>query len=100
MWDFCGFPNDTYEKHPRRAIRRGKSCRARIQCVPYDIFSALDVEILVHDLLDGLVVVGDVGVTVDGVLDAGDMEPVEALQKLVDVHLAQVILGDGECLRS
>ena len=37
--------------------------------MPYDIFSALDVEILVHDLLDGLVVVGDVGVTVDGVLD-------------------------------
>ena len=68
--------------------------------MPYDIFSALDVEILVHDLLDGLVVVGDVGVTVDGVLDAGDMEPVEALLKLVDVHLALVLLGDGECLRS
>ena len=33
--------------------------------------SALDVEILVHDLLDGLVVVGDVGVAVDGVLDDG-----------------------------
>ena len=34
--------------------------------------SALDVEILVHDLLDGLVVVGDVGVAVDGVLDDGE----------------------------
>ena len=33
--------------------------------------STLDVEILVHDLLDGLVIVGDVGVTVDGVLDDG-----------------------------
>ena len=34
--------------------------------------SALDVEVLVHDLLDGLVVVGDVGVAVDGVLDDGE----------------------------
>ena len=34
--------------------------------------SALDVEILVHDLLDGLVGVGDVGVAVDGVLDDGE----------------------------
>ena len=34
--------------------------------------SALDVEVLVHDLLDGLVVVGDVSVTVDGVLDDGE----------------------------
>ena len=33
--------------------------------------STLDVEILVHDLLDGLVIVGDVGVAVDGVLDDG-----------------------------
>ena len=31
--------------------------------------STLDIKILVHDLLDGLVIVGDVGVAVDGVLD-------------------------------
>ena len=33
--------------------------------------STLDIKILVHDLLDGLVIVGDVGVAVDGVLDDG-----------------------------
>ncbi len=31
----------------------------------------LDIKILVHDLLDGSCIVGDVGIAVDGVLDDG-----------------------------
>ena len=50
-------------------IRAPPDNRRGCRCI---LTSALDIKILIHDLLDGLVVVGDVGVAVDGVLDDGE----------------------------
>ena len=48
-----------------------RNLRDRVRNELPAVASPFDVEVLVHDLLDGTGIVGDVGITVDGVLDDG-----------------------------
>ena len=60
--------------------------------------SALDIEILVHDLLDGLVVVRDVGVAVDGMLDDGEWSEDRrnwGVQRCMSVFFFVVLVPQG-----
>ena len=49
--------------------------------------SALDIEVLVHDFLDGPGIVGDIGIAVDGVLDdGGGHSKIDHIHRLVSAH--------------